>query len=261
MTSSCSGRRPTAARRIVCRGFIAGPPSPFWSASMARVQCAMSPGVIWMPGSSRASRYPHGLDVHQVLGAREQRALADVWSAGGAAARLAPAAGAAARPCTRRGTASRSRRVDEAEEHEVAQQHAPVRAEAPQQAAPVEAPGPGAQEVRDVVPVVALALHDERLRPDDLLRRAQPHGDAQDLGLGTLCVEPVVVHHRDAAARAVDDVDEVARSRGCRPWPASGGRSSPCWQPRPSSTAEDAPRRPRCRQKMSKSLVWRSMPV
>ncbi len=56
-------------------------------------------------------------------------------------------------------------RVDEAEHQEVAEEQLPVRREALDEAVPVQRVHAGAEQVRDVRAVVALALHDLRLLP------------------------------------------------------------------------------------------------
>ena len=70
------------------------------------------------------------------------------------------------------GISARSPGIDEAEEDEMAEQHAPVRSEAPHQPVPVQQAAAVTEQVGDVGAVVALALHDQRLRPDHLLGRA-----------------------------------------------------------------------------------------
>ncbi len=57
------------------------------------------------------------------------------------------------------------RRIDEAVEHEMAEEDAPVAVEAGQQPLPVQHRSEPAQHVQDVRAVVALPLHDERLGP------------------------------------------------------------------------------------------------
>src|SRR5216683_1972298 len=98
--------------------------------------------------------------------------------------------------------------IDEAEEDEVAQQHAPVPPEAPGEPAPVEGLRAGVEQMRDVGAVVALALHDEGLRPDRLLGRAEPDR-LRHHGGGHRVPEPVVVHRAHPVARVEDDVDVV----------------------------------------------------
>jgi hypothetical protein len=61
----------------------------------------------------------------------------------------------------------------------------------------------------DIGAVEALALHDERLRPDHFLRGTQLHRDPEDL-VGNGVREPFVVDGGDPVAGAVDDVDEIA---------------------------------------------------
>jgi hypothetical protein len=102
--------------------------------------------------------------------------------------------------------------IHESEHDQVSEEHAPVGAEAREQPVPIELGRPRHQDVDDVRAVEALAFHDERLRPDHLLGGAQPRGHAEDLGLHRVR-EPQVVDHRDAAARAVDDVHEVVEGR------------------------------------------------
>src|SRR6266481_615713 len=101
-------------------------------------------------------------------------------------------------------------RVDEAEERQVAEQDPPVGAEARHEPAPVELSVAGADQVGDVRAVVALALHHEGLGPDHLLRRAQSDGHAEH-GRADGVVEPVAVDVGKTIARAVDDVDVIAR--------------------------------------------------
>ena len=98
--------------------------------------------------------------------------------------------------------------IDVAEQDQVAEQDRPVAAEAEQQPVPVEVLGPRPQEVGHVAAVEALALLDERLRPDHLLGRAEPRRDAEHL-LVHRVLEPEVVHPGDPVARAEDHVDEV----------------------------------------------------
>src|SRR5262245_15840 len=108
-------------------------------------------------------------------------------------------------------------RVDVPEQDEMGHQHAPGVAEARDEPGPVDALGRGAQDVRHVGAVEALALHDERLRPDHLLDRNEPDGAAEDL-LRYAVLEPLVVDDGDAVARAEDDVDEVvAAARFAQP--------------------------------------------
>ena len=64
-------------------------------------------------------------------------------------------------------------------QHEVRQEHAPVLAEARQQPRPVDLLLTRADEVQHVGAVEALALHQERLRPDHLFDRHQAHREAQ----------------------------------------------------------------------------------
>ena len=56
--------------------------------------------------------------------------------------------------------------------------------------------------------VEALALHDERLRPDHLLRGRELHRSAQHLAHRRV-LEPFLVDRRDRIAGAEDDVDEI----------------------------------------------------
>src|SRR5262245_40569288 len=105
------------------------------------------------------------LHVDQVLGARGQRPAADP-PAGGLPHLVLENAQAAPHQGFRH--ARPLGRIDEAEEDQVAQQHAPVAAEAPGQAIPVERLRAGVDEMGDVGAVVALSLHHEGLRPDRL---------------------------------------------------------------------------------------------
>ena len=105
------------------------------------------------------------------------------------------------------------RRIDEAEQHEVRQQQLPVRLEAQHHAIPVERLGARAQDVRDVGAVVALALHHERLLPEQLFDRRDLHRHAEDVGFERVR-EPHVVDAADAVARAEDEVDDVVALLG-----------------------------------------------
>ena len=98
-------------------------------------------------------------------------------------------------------------RIDIREEHEVRQQHAPMLAEARQQARPVDLLLAGADQVQDVGAVEALALHQERLRPDHFLDRHQPHRKAERL-VPHRIRKPLVVHFGHAVAAGENQVDE-----------------------------------------------------
>src|SRR5262245_36847420 len=75
-------------------------------------------------------------------------------------------------------------RIGEPEPHEVAEQDAPVRAEALQQARPVEVWPRRAEQVVDVGTVVALALKNITFRPDHLLDRAKGNRLAEHVPRG-----------------------------------------------------------------------------
>src|SRR5262249_17528944 len=104
-------------------------------------------------------------------------------------------------------------RIDEAEQHQVAEQDAPVGPETPEQALPVQPLAVRAQQVGHVRPVVALALLDERLGPDTLLDRSQAHRQAEKRRLDRV-LEPGVVAPGDPVASAEDDVHEVTAAEG-----------------------------------------------
>ena len=63
--------------------------------------------------------------------------------------------------------------------------------------------------MQDVGAIEALALLDERLRPDHLLGGRQPDDEAQDVGARGV-IEPEIVHAGDAIARIEDHVHEIA---------------------------------------------------
>ena len=90
------------------------------------------------------------------------------------------------------------------------EQHSPVGAEPLEETAPVEPVAVGKDDMGHVRAVEALALHDERLRPHALLRRRHQDVEAEHVLLGGV-LEPLVVHHRHAVARAEDHVDEPIR--------------------------------------------------
>ena len=152
---------------------------------------------------------PPELDVHQVLGARGQRAPADP-SRGRRPHLQVQQIEAPAHHRLR--NAPPLGRVDESEEREVREQDAPVQPEAPRQPRPVQGVGAGVQEVLDVRSVVTLALHHEGLRPDHLFDRTQRHRNAQHPRRDRVA-EPVLVHRADAVAAVEDQVDVLGASR------------------------------------------------
>src|SRR6267142_1067151 len=177
------------ARRLVDRG------RPDRGVLLAHAPVGQEAGVLVTPQ----------LHVHEVLRPRGQRTPADP-PRGGLAHLLLEDLEAA--PHERLRDAPPLGRVDEAEQDQVAEQHAPVLAEAPGQAAPVDLLGARVDEVRDVGAVVALALHHVGLGPDRLLDRTEPNRLTHH-GRGHRVAEPVVVHRARRVARAPDDVDLV----------------------------------------------------
>src|SRR6267378_1379294 len=146
------------------------------------------------------------LDVHEVLGAREDRAAADALARLRCRQLALQTCGQLAQDAGRDAVALG--RIDEAEQYQVGHEHAPVITEARDQPRPVDALGGGSQDMRDVAAVEALALHDEGLRPDHLLGGDEPHGPAEHL-FPDAVTEPLVVDGGHAVAGAEDDVDEV----------------------------------------------------
>ena len=169
----------------------------------------MSSGLIATSESSRASRSPQ-------LSVSMRYCLRDSSDAPAHDTRLQLAVLARHAGDERRDERRRHHalaRVDELEQHEVGEQHAPVPAEAAQHPLPVERGALAQQQVGDVGAVVAVLLHHERLRPDHLLRRHQARLDAEHAGR-TGVGEPLVVDHRDAVAGAVDHVEAVVALLG-----------------------------------------------
>ena len=99
-------------------------------------------------------------------------------------------------------------RINEPEQHQVAEQHTPVRTKPTQQTLPIQFASTSKQQVRDVGAVEPLALLDERLGPDHLFGRAQPNRHVEDV-VRCGVREPLVVDVGNPVARAEDDVDEV----------------------------------------------------
>ena len=115
---------------------------------------------------------------------------------------------------TRRDTMA-LRRVHEPEEDEVGEPQLPLRREAAQEAVPVERLGAGPEHVRDVRAVVALALHDERLLPEQLFDGRDLHRHSEHVGFRGE-VEPIVVDAAEAVARCEDQVHRVVALFGLR---------------------------------------------
>src|SRR5439155_9608518 len=101
------------------------------------------------------------VDVEQVLLARQDRPLTDAVARRRVLDLRVEAAHELAQHAGRYALAFAW--INEAEEHEVAQQDAPVTTEAREEPRPVEALDLRPEQVRDVGAVEALALHDERL--------------------------------------------------------------------------------------------------
>jgi hypothetical protein len=75
------------------------------------------------------------------------------------------------------------------------------------EALPVEALAGSQEQMHHVAAVVALALHDVRLRPDHLLGRSKPDGHAEDLAFDRM-LEPFVVDRGLTVATREDEIDE-----------------------------------------------------
>src|SRR6266851_4085430 len=165
-------------------------------------------GGHWPMGSDAPVRVAPARHIGEVLLPREQRAPAEALVGGWWLARFTLEQSAQGEHDARRNAGTLAR-IDEAEECQMVEQDPPVGTEPGQEAAPVELPVAGPDQVRDVRAVVALALHHECLRPDHLLGRAQAHGHAEH-GRGHGVSEPSPVDVGDTVARAVDDVDVVA---------------------------------------------------
>src|SRR4029077_9407401 len=151
---------------------------------------------------------PQALDVRQVLRTRHGWPEADALLDGGGVHRLVPGTveELAAHPVRH---ASAVRGIDEVVQDHVRQQHRPEPAEAIDQAAPVHGSSHDPDQMGDVGAVVPLALHDEGLRPEHLLRRDQPYLVPQHLGRRGV-LEPRIVDGRQSVPRSEDDVHEVA---------------------------------------------------
>src|SRR5450631_3506654 len=108
----------------------------------------------------------------------------------------------------RRGEHADLARVDEREHDEIAvEQRPPVRISV-DETRPIEPRSLGSQHVHDVGAVEPLALHHERLLPEELLAGDDLHRHTQHLRLHGV-IEPTVVHHGESIAGAEDEVDEV----------------------------------------------------
>ena len=107
-------------------------------------------------------------------------------------------------------------------------------AEAVHEAFPVEALARAKKQVHHVAAVVALALHDVRLRPDHLLGRREPHGDAEDFpfdGVLERYAREGVIKKEDALAYASNPGNFLLRlsdmgAAGPMPPPGGGGGNS-----------------------------------
>src|SRR5690606_21921507 len=97
---------------------------------------------------------------------------------------------------------------NEAEQNQVAEQHAPIGAEAGHQPRPAQLAGTHTEEVADVGPIEARALQYGRLRPHDFFHGTDQDGHTEYLAPG--CVfEPRVIDHTNPVSRTENDVDEV----------------------------------------------------
>src|SRR3954469_6361266 len=103
--------------------------------------------------------------------------------------------------------------VDEVEENEIEESYLPLLIEALHQPRPIDILGAGAEDVHDVGAVVALALHHERLLPDQLLDGRDLHRYAEDLGFHGV-LEPCVVDTCESVARAENEIDVIAALPG-----------------------------------------------
>ena len=167
---------------------------------------------MWPTGSSRASRSPTARCRPGTASAR-----GSCRGRGAGRGRLAPAPPAGARAAASMpaaGTRPALAGIDVAEQHQVGEQHpASCRRSGASRRSQSSSSAAARQQVGDVAAVEALALHDERLRPDHLLGRAEPDRHPEHLVLDRV-LEPAVVHPRDAVARAEDHVDEVLAVAG-----------------------------------------------
>ena len=98
-------------------------------------------------------------------------------------------------------------RVDEAEVDQLREQHLPVLLRVAEQPLPVDPLALPQEDVGDVRAVVAAAVLDEELRPDELGRRQDPHLHPIE-ARGADLLEPAVGDRRDRAGRAEDQVRE-----------------------------------------------------
>src|SRR5438270_9591585 len=95
------------------------------------------------------------------------------------------------------------RRIDVAEENEMAQEHAPILIESPNETLPIELLRAALDEMDDISAIEALPLHDERFHPQHLFRRTEQRAATEHFIFARM-VEPRVVDLAESIARAKD---------------------------------------------------------
>jgi hypothetical protein len=102
--------------------------------------------------------------------------------------------------------------IGEQEQQQVRKKHVAVIGKSSAQPVPIEVASRAADDVEHVCAIEALALHDERFRPDHLLRRADVHWEPEDNARSAV-TDPLGVDSYEAVAAGENEVDEIGTAR------------------------------------------------
>ena len=78
----------------------------------------------------------------------------------------------------------------------------------PQQARPIQSIATRANDVGDVRAIIAFALHNKSLAPDQFFRRTKIYFHAESLARHRM-LEPAIIDSTDTITRAKNDIDEL----------------------------------------------------
>jgi len=82
----------------------------------------------------------------------------------------------------------------------------------PQQARPIQSIAARANDVGDVRTIIAFALHNESLAPDQFFRRTKIYFHAESLA-GDRMLEPAIIDSTDTITRAKNDIDKIPAAK------------------------------------------------